>query len=187
MASGNRIAANRTNAQGSTGPKTVAGKAAAARNAYRHGVYAREALAPGEDAPAFVDLGAKVRRALTPEGALEDALCARVVGCLWRLRRVVRLESELLAGEGDPGAAALERGWLRYDEADRLRLFSQYEARLDRMLHRALHELQRHQAARSGAGLPPPLAIDIDVSGLEAAEDASATLRSPGPGVPPAG
>jgi hypothetical protein len=64
----------------------------------------------------------------------------------------------------------LERGWLGDEEADRLQLFSQYETRLDRMLHRALHELQRLQARRAGAHLPPPL-VDVDVRGLASLED----------------
>ena len=38
MTTANQIAANRTNARASTGPKTAAGKARAARNAYRHGL-----------------------------------------------------------------------------------------------------------------------------------------------------
>jgi hypothetical protein len=38
MASEKQIAANRANAKRSTGPKTVAGKMASSRNAYRHGL-----------------------------------------------------------------------------------------------------------------------------------------------------
>jgi hypothetical protein len=53
---------------------------------------------------------------------------------------------------------------------DWLQLFSQYETRLDRMLHRALHELQRLQARRAGADLPPPLVVDVDVRGLSSLE-----------------
>jgi hypothetical protein len=38
MASEKQIAANRANAKRSTGPKTLAGKTASSRNAFRHGL-----------------------------------------------------------------------------------------------------------------------------------------------------
>jgi hypothetical protein len=165
MVSANRIAANRGNALKSTGPRTATGKAAASQNACKHGLFAREALAPGEDETAFEELAARLRQELAPEGAIEEALCARIAGCLWRLRRIVRLESGMFGGaEAGSKARPLERGWLSYDEADGLRLFSQYEGRLDRMLHRALHELQRLQAARRGDDVPLPIAVDVDVA-----------------------
>ena len=44
---------------------------------------------------------------------------------------------------------------------------SRYEAAIERSLYRALHELQRLQAARrAGGGVAPPPAVDVDVSGL---------------------
>jgi hypothetical protein len=111
---------------------------------------------------------------------LEEALCARIVGCLWRLRRVVRLESAMVANEDALHATSLlERGWLRHDEADWLRLFSQYETRLDRILHRALHELQRLQARRHGAHVPPPLVLDVEVRGLSSLEDPPEPMPAP--------
>jgi hypothetical protein len=172
MATANQIAANRANAQRSTGPKTGAGKAAAARNARKHGLFAKEVLAMGESAARFAELRQGVREALAPEGELEEALCARIVGCLWRLRRIVRLESAMVGDEdGLHLASPLERGWLCDEESDRLQLLSQYETRLDRMLHRALHELQRLQARRAGADVPPPLVVDVDVRGLASLED----------------
>jgi hypothetical protein len=180
MATANQIAANRANAQRSTGPKTGAGKAAAARNARKHGLFAKEVLAMGENAARFAELSQRVREALAPEGELEDALCARIVGCLWRLRRIVRLESAMVGNEdGLHPASLLERGWLCDDEGDWLQLFSQYETRLDRMLHRALHELQRLQSRRSGADIPPPLVVDVDVRGLESLEDPPEPTAAP--------
>jgi hypothetical protein len=180
MATANQIVANRNNARRSTGPRTAAGKAAAAGNARKHGLFAKEVLAMGEDAAGFAELGRRLRHALAPEGALEEALCARIVGCLWRLRRVVRLESAMVANEDALHATSLlERGWLRHDEADWLRLFSQYETRLDRILHRALHELQRLQARRGGAHVPPPLVLDVDVRGLGSLEDPPEPMPAP--------
>jgi hypothetical protein len=44
---------------------------------------------------------------------------------------------------------------------------SRYEITIERGLYKALHELQRLQAARgAGSGAPPPVAVDVDVSGV---------------------
>jgi hypothetical protein len=70
-------------------------------------------------------------------------------------------------------------GWLRHDEAGWLQLLSQHETRLDRMLHRALHELQRLQARRAGADIPPPVVVDLDVPGLPSLADPPEPLPAP--------
>ena len=46
------------------------------------------------------------------------------------------------------------------EELDKI---SRYEAHLERCLYRALHELQRLQAARDGL-VPPPMAVDVNVN-----------------------
>jgi hypothetical protein len=55
------------------------------------------------------------------------------------------------------------------DRADAFSKLSRYETTIERSLYKALHELQRLQSAR-GAGsressIPPPVAVDVDVSG----------------------
>jgi hypothetical protein len=42
---------------------------------------------------------------------------------------------------------------------------ARYEAGLERSLYRALHELQRLQATRIGQAVPPPVVVDVEVSG----------------------
>lgn len=49
---------------------------------------------------------------------------------------------------------------LREEDMDRV---VRYEAHLERSLYRALHELQRLQAARNGSG-QAPVALDLDVT-----------------------
>ncbi len=55
-------------------------------------------------------------------------------------------------------------------DADKTNAFSKlsrYETAIERSLYKALHELQRLQAARgAGSGAPPPMAVDVDVSGV---------------------
>lgn len=41
---------------------------------------------------------------------------------------------------------------------------SRYESHLERGLYKALHELQRLQAARGGRYVPPPVALDMDLT-----------------------
>ena len=58
------------------------------------------------------------------------------------------------------------------NEANAFSKLSRYEAAIERSLYKALHELQRLQAARRADGnAPPPVAIDVDVSGVSRDED----------------
>src|SRR5215208_3456598 len=53
------------------------------------------------------------------------------------------------------------------NEANAFSKLSRYETTIERSLYKALHELQRLQAARRADGnAPPPVAIDVDVSGV---------------------
>jgi hypothetical protein len=53
------------------------------------------------------------------------------------------------------------------DNANAFSKLSRYETTIERGLYKALHELQRLQAARgAGSGAPPPMAVDVDVSGV---------------------
>jgi hypothetical protein len=67
-----KIEANRENAQKSTGPRTPEGKAAASRNALRHGLLAQQVLLPGENGEALRKLGEVLRTELQPVGDLEN-------------------------------------------------------------------------------------------------------------------
>jgi hypothetical protein len=49
-------------------------------------------------------------------------------------------------------------------EPDVLDKVARYESGLERSLFRALHELQRIQAARAGIIVPPPAAMDVDLT-----------------------
>jgi hypothetical protein len=42
---------------------------------------------------------------------------------------------------------------------------STYETAIERQLNRALHQLERRQAARRGAALTPPQVLDVEVRG----------------------
>jgi hypothetical protein len=78
------------------GPKTAAGKARSALNAFKHGLRARRLVILDDEDPAdFAAFEAAVRAELAPAGALEADLVVRIVTAAWRARRADRLEAGL--------------------------------------------------------------------------------------------
>lgn len=90
------LAANRKNAERSTGPRTPEGKAVSAMNRQLHGLTGRADMVTGEDPQAFARLREGLAVQLAPVGVLEEALMDRVAACLWRLWRTQRIEAGLL-------------------------------------------------------------------------------------------
>ncbi|MDP9486707.1 MAG: hypothetical protein M3Q49_13145 [Actinomycetota bacterium] len=78
---------------------------------------------------------------------------------------------ELKAKQGTE-TAALGGTFIRdADGANAFSKLSRYETTIERSLYKALHELQRLQAARYANGnVLPPVAIDVDVSGVSREE-----------------
>jgi hypothetical protein len=70
--------------------------------------------------------------------------------------------------EQKSGWATLGRTFTRDAEnANAFSKLSRYETTIERGLYKALHELQRLQAARVAAdSVSPPVAVDVDVSGI---------------------
>ena len=64
--------------------------------------------------------------------------------------------------------ATLGRTFIRdADTANAFSKLSRYETAIEGRFYKAYHELQRLQAARRAEGnVPPPVAIDVDVSGV---------------------
>lgn len=97
-------AANRRNAQKSTGPTSREGKVAAAANALRHGSYASTATAipRGRFAEKQGEVDEYVQGlvdALAPRDGLEHAQANRVAHYFLQCRRLRVFESEALAGD----------------------------------------------------------------------------------------
>lgn len=97
-----RAAINRANSQHSTGPRTVEGKTASSQNAFKHGLYSKQLILPGED-PAELDaLRADLRREHQPATTTEDILVNELAEHYWRLRRMRKLEARAMgAGSFD--------------------------------------------------------------------------------------
>jgi hypothetical protein len=58
-----------------------------------------------------------------------------------------------------------ERRSLLLPDTLTLEKLSRYETTLERSLYKALHELERRQAARDGQTVPLPVAVDVNLSG----------------------
>jgi hypothetical protein len=98
-----------------------------------------------------------IGRALIPEPVITDE--KKHEEALERSRQMRR--------EQETEAATLGRTFARdADGANAFSKLSRYETATDRALHRALHELERRQAARQGGAVPAPHIVDVDVSGL---------------------
>ena len=81
-----RAEVNRKNAQHSTGPRTAEGKAAASQNAFKHGLYSKQLILPGED-PAELDaLRADLRREHQPATTTEDILVNELAEHYWHVQ-----------------------------------------------------------------------------------------------------
>jgi hypothetical protein len=78
-----------------------------------------------------------------------------------------------LRAEQEAETATLGRTFVRdANSANAFSKLSRYETTIERSRYKALHELQRLQAARgAGSGAPPPVAVDVDVSGASSADD----------------
>src|SRR5215203_6914421 len=176
MTSNRKVEANRRNALKSTGPTTPEGKAAVRLNALKHGLLSRKILLPGEDGEALKELGERLRAELQPVGELESLLVEKIVATHWRMQRLERVEAGIFAFEldveleGMPNTDIVTLGKSFIWDADRANAFSKlsrYQTAIERSLYKAIHELQRLQAARRAEGnVSPPAAVDVDVTSI---------------------
>jgi hypothetical protein len=97
--SARKLAANRRNAQLSTGPRTAHGKARSSMNAIKHGILSHQfvigQLETNGAAYEFSNLMRALRDDLRPSGALEDLMVQEIGVCVWRMRRVLRYENRV--------------------------------------------------------------------------------------------
>jgi hypothetical protein len=84
MVSEKQIAANRRNAQRSTGPRTEEGKNVAALNARRHHLTGQVTTMTEADRIMHDAFSASIIDNLAPEGAMETQLAQRIATDSWR-------------------------------------------------------------------------------------------------------
>jgi hypothetical protein len=151
MATLRQIEANRLNAQKSTGPRSVEGKAASRFNAVRYGIDARSLLLPGEDPAELEALAQDYRDRFRPNGPLENYLVDALIQSDWQKRRYLRAEAQLL------GTAMLDPeipvecplgAVYAQDTTEGVRRILRRLDSAERSYFRALQELRRREPAR---------------------------------------
>ena len=220
MTTHKQIEANRRNSLRSAGPKSRTGKAVSKMNAMKHGLLAADLVVGDEDPAEFTRVLKHLVDEFQPQDPLEEQLVERVAACMWRLRRLYRVEAGILTYEAltiELGRARTEaRGYEKVEElyelsfqterqvhitdkkrhgqararaeklerllqekslalgisfkkdvenADAISKLCRYEAAIERSFYKALHELQRVQAARKDGQAPASIAVDVTVDG----------------------
>ena len=158
-----RLAANRANAQVSTGPTTPEGKAKSSLNAVKTGLTGRTVLLPSEDAEAYETHLLQYLDRFAPVGNRETELVQSLADTQWRLHRIPGLEfglfalgrkryAELFEEETDPPVrAALLDAHILMTEAKHFKNLHLQESRLRRQYQQDLQELKQLQAQRKEA------------------------------------
>jgi len=152
-----QLAANRANAQHSTGPKSEAGRATSSLNAVKTALTGRTVLMPSDDAVEYQNYIQAHQDQYKPVGIIECYLLQSIVDCGWRLRRISSLEqavfsvgrrefAEQFQGQSaDPTEIDLHTSQVHQKELRNLHL---QESRLFRRREKELAELRALQAER---------------------------------------
>jgi hypothetical protein len=140
MSSPNRIAANRANAQLSTGPKTAEGKQKSSQNAIRHGLTGQLVIVvlPNEDPDVYQAHLQSFVNEYHPSGASETNLVQILIDTSWRLHRAASIEASLLNNSDDS----------HHDQCKGLANLSMHTQRLCRQYQKALTQLRELQQTR---------------------------------------
>jgi hypothetical protein len=158
MSTKKQIAANRRNAQKSTGPQTEQGKSISRLNARRDGFTGQVIILAAEDRPHFEKFQSDLIADLQPKTTLELSLAHAIASDSWRLNHIRAVEMNLyaLAAE-NPGAAtatdprvqpAVADADTFSKESERFLRLSLYEQRLNRTLHKNIAALRTLKAER---------------------------------------
>ena len=145
MASQKQLLANRLNAQKSTGPRSVEGKARSSMNALKTGIDARSQTIPGEPISQLEELTDDYYERFCPTTPEQRMLVDTLIDCEWLLRRFRRVEGQMWENpifEITPAKAFR-------DASDH---FARLQRRIDstqRNYRNALHELERLQAEQA--------------------------------------
>ena len=136
-----KLAANRANAQHSTGPKTLEGKEKSKENSRKHGFFARQPLPHGPEGDelweAYSDLYAGIFEYYQPVGYVEELLTEKVATESIRFSRLLAFESVYVH----------QRQACHGQGVDRV---LRYQGAINRQLFQAIRELERMQAQRKG-------------------------------------
>lgn len=161
-ASPQKVAANRANAKRSTGPTTLAGKAKASQNAYKHGVHAKH-LFPNnklraQDGADYDTVYAGLRAYYSPQGFMEDSLVEEIAVQRLRLTRLLKYDQEQQGQYG--GSAFVSQGSMPN--------IIRYETAVNRRIQQATERLEALQEKR----FAEEAELELESEGLDGSDAA---------------
>jgi hypothetical protein len=171
-----QVEANRRNAQKSTGPRTLGGKAASRFNALKTGVDAKAQVIPGENSADLEALAAEYHERFRPAAPEHRFLVDTLVNAEWQLRRLRKVEAQLWEYEMESAFSLSEHHPLGHVFSTNLNAFNRLQRRIDsaeRTYLRALNQLQRLQSEPEAAVTTEPQPAD--------ARDCVGSPQSPSP------
>jgi hypothetical protein len=134
-----KLAANRANAQRSTGPKTAEGKGKSKQNSYKHGFFARQPLPSGAEGDKLWEIYGELYSGIwehyAPVGFMESLLTEKIATESIRFSRLLKYEGKYVG----------EKRAFHWDGIDRILRF---QGAINRQLFQAIHELERLQEKR---------------------------------------
>jgi hypothetical protein len=159
MVSERRIEANRRNAQRSTGPRSIDGRARSSMNALRHGITGQVSIMTVEDRGAHDKFVQELVDRLQPEGAVELQFASVIAEDFWRLQRIRAVENDMLALGNFSDAAAIDvdhpeihasltRAQTFLDQSKDFERLTLYEQRINRAIEKNRKQLAELQAER---------------------------------------
>ena len=160
MLSEKQLAANRANAQKSSGPKSQSGKKRSSLNAVRHGLTGQVVVLPNEDMQAFHQFTTEIIDSFKPGDPAERQLAQSYAGFQWRINRAAAIEDNLftlgimeeidanLAIDHPEAQSATANARTFRDESPVFDRISLYTQRLVNGAAKVLKELKQLQAER---------------------------------------
>jgi hypothetical protein len=183
MASPAQTAANRANAQKSTGPRSAEGKSASRFNALKHGIDAASVVIPGEDPAEYQALADDYRREFRPHSPSEIFHVDTMLRADWLKRRLLLVEADLYRTVlAETPGASLAAALLSGSPAAKLLARTHRQiAAFERTWHRANTELNRARAEAAKDSDDPGQSFDryLDFLTARPAPGELASSRNP--------
>jgi hypothetical protein len=167
MATLRQIEANRRNAQKSTGPTSVAGKAASSMNALKTGLHAKSLVLSSETVADLEELIAEYYDRHAPTTPEARHYIDELIHCEWLLRRYRAVETQMWqyqdGGSKYSGPQKYPLGCAASLNPD---TFSRHQYRVDatrRAYQRSLQALKQLEVEAQAAPPPPPAAEPLQL------------------------
>ena len=129
-----QIAANKANAQHSTGPKTDTGKTSSSQNNFRHGFAGGFRVLSWESAAEFNQLLQQLTHEHQPSTPTETLLVTQIAQSWWLRTRALSLQNECFSGDSV--------------DQKQLALYLRYQTTHERSFHKTLSELLKLRAEK---------------------------------------